>query len=251
MEELVNLHVPSTTSTTFRRRTLDVLGYLDLPTLVINRQHKSLGLWKRYCSGIVNADTDEIELCSGLPRSFLDIMSCIEEQDAEERFWLWHGHVGNLLQSHLWSAYRYAGMLKCREIQRERWTAHHHNELRVEGLAFDPHLSRTEIVNGRPSDVILVNNIVGSLDAIQHTASEQTLVMNAIFWPLALAAMQVDILNAHPDWKQVVDSLLEKLYGFVSPQVACFQMVLDELRKSSGLTADAIAKQIEVEVSLV
>lgn len=102
----------------FRSHALDIMGYYDLPSFVLNRKHARLDIWLNYC-GRESQDFDEIEPVSGLPRSLLDTFSRLEEPDCEEKLWLWPGHEGEVVQIYLWDAFRFAGMLKHRELKRD------------------------------------------------------------------------------------------------------------------------------------
>lgn len=102
----------------FHAHAVEVMGYYDLPSFIINRKGPRLDIWQNYCRR-QGTDREGIEPVSGLPRSLLDIFADLEEGDCEERFWYWYGREGTVLQVHLWDAHRYAGMLKHREIKND------------------------------------------------------------------------------------------------------------------------------------
>ncbi|KAK1147553.1 hypothetical protein N8T08_000895 [Aspergillus melleus] len=85
--------------TIFRSHLLEVMGVMDLPSFAIGRQNPSLGFWRQYCRDRGEHASNEVEVVSGLPRSLLDIFSCIGEGGAtEEDFWDWPGAQGTLVQ---------------------------------------------------------------------------------------------------------------------------------------------------------
>ncbi|KAH7369570.1 hypothetical protein BKA65DRAFT_544300 [Rhexocercosporidium sp. MPI-PUGE-AT-0058] len=102
----------------FHAHALDIMGWYDLPGFVLNRRCARLDIWRRFSSKH-ESDGEYIEPVSNLPRSLLGILSSLEDPDCEERLWMWQGMEGTTLEIVLWDAYRYAAMLKHRELQRD------------------------------------------------------------------------------------------------------------------------------------
>ncbi|KAB8230400.1 Zn(II)2Cys6 transcription factor [Aspergillus alliaceus] len=194
------LHGPGE-QTEFRTHLLEVMGVMDLPTFTVGRS-TSLGFWRRYCRGRVpsqpSSGDEEVEVVSGLPRSLLDIISCIGEGATEEHFWDWSGSPGSLSQHQLWEAYRLAGMLAVR-----------HSELlsvpQPQTMQTDKETSRVVVL---PSTAIIVSRVLGHLDALRRASPEEeakgSLILNAIKYPAFIAGLQADIFNAHPEFKVVI-----------------------------------------------
>ncbi|KAI9040533.1 Zn(II)2Cys6 transcription factor [Aspergillus affinis] len=182
--------------TMFRSHLLEVMGVMDLPSFAIGRQNPSLGFWRRYCRDRIEYVPNNVEVVSGLPRSLLDILSCIGEGGAtEEDFWDWPGAQGTLLQCQLWEAYRLAGILTIRYAQL------HSPPGQLEQLP----LSRPKVL---PETNVIVLRIISSLDAVSRGSTEivgkDSLVLNAIHYPSFVVALQVDILNGDPGLKEVI-----------------------------------------------
>ena len=191
----------------FRAHLLEVLGIMDLPTFAIGRQYPYLGFWSQYCRNHSPAEPCgeyDVEVMSGLPRSLLDIFSCIgiEKGTTEEDFWNWPGAQGSFLQCQLWEAFRLAGMLVIR-----------HGTLR---LPFD---QNTTTPQGQshgglafPSTLILITRLLSCVDAVYRASLEaeakDTLSINAIAYPVFVAGLQTDVLDKNPDLKEFVRNIL-------------------------------------------
>ncbi|KAE8353199.1 hypothetical protein BDV28DRAFT_112916 [Aspergillus coremiiformis] len=212
------LHVPGK-RTEFRTHLLEVMGIMDLPTFTIGR-NTSLGFWRQYCRDRASlhhtSDVNDIETVSGLPRSLLDIISCIGAGATEESFWDWPGSDGNLSQQQLWEAYRLAGILAIR-----------HGQLPIlsqSDTAATESPARTDITTSRPlslpSTTVITARIVSHLEALRRelpeAAAEGRLVFNAIKYPAFIAGLQADMLAAHPELKQAIRACLsayQRLHG--------------------------------------
>ncbi|KAL5355112.1 hypothetical protein BJX96DRAFT_2026 [Aspergillus floccosus] len=181
----------------FRAHLLEVMGVMDLPTFAIGRQNPSLGFWKAYCTirQKQSPDDDGVEVMSGIPRSLIDIFSRIEEGGAtEEDFWNWPGCKGTLTQHQLWEAYRMAGILTVR-----------HGQLHQGPPTARPQAPRNPRI---PETGILVPRILSCLDAICRASVEpdgkDSLILNAIHYPVFVAGLQSKIINTDPAYKHVI-----------------------------------------------
>lgn len=171
---------------------------MDMPTFCIGRRSPSLQLWRRWRS---NRSVDEqrifddgdVEETSGLPRSLLDLIACINDPNVEEKLWAWKGHVGEVLQIHLWEAYRFAAILWARML----------------GGAL-PH-------DGLHS--LIVNKLMAALDALYESATRAeangSLTMNAIIYPLFTAGLAVKPSSGlsirYVHWSTQIDKWLDIL----------------------------------------
>ncbi|KAE8364091.1 C6 finger domain protein [Aspergillus caelatus] len=218
--------------TEFRTHLLEVMGVMDLPTFTVGRS-TSLGFWRQHCRDRVSLQHplgDEVEVVSGLPRSLLDIISCIGHGATEEDFWNWPGSPGSLSQHQLWEAYRLAGMLAIRDG----------HLLLISQLSGT--LTRTTVeANGAssrpiilPTTTVIVSRIVSHLDALRRAFTETevagSLIINAIKYPAFIAGLQADIINAQPEFKDVLRCCLSTYdhpYGFERD----FELLLEVLEE--------------------
>ncbi|KAL2860609.1 hypothetical protein BJX68DRAFT_89034 [Aspergillus pseudodeflectus] len=187
--------------TPVRAHLLEVLGIMDLSMLTIGRQRPAFGVWKQYCRERV--DPDGIEVVSGLPKTMLDLFSCIDEGTvAEEDFWNWPGARGSLVECQLWEAYRAAGILT----------------IRYPGLLLASWAQPQRCINQQPSGIhlpstaILVSRILSNIDAIcRFSAGEEgqkSLVLNATQYPVLVAGLQTEIVNGDSELKRVITTCL-------------------------------------------
>lgn len=182
----------------FRSHLLEVMGVMDLPSFAIGRQNPSLGVWRRYCRNRGEHTPDDVEVVSGLPKSLLDIFSCIGEGATEEDFWDWPGMEGTLLQYQLWEAYRLAGILTIR-----------HGQLHSNGASpSQPEQPSQCRRRALPQTKVIVSRILSSLTAISRGSMEpdgkDSLVINAIDYPVFVVGLQTEILNEDANLKQIV-----------------------------------------------
>ncbi|PLB50117.1 hypothetical protein P170DRAFT_380493 [Aspergillus steynii IBT 23096] len=195
----------------FRSHLHEVMGVMDLPSFAIGRQNPPLGFWRRYCRN--RGGIDDVEVVSGLPRSLLDIFSCVGEGGAtEEDFWDWPGSQGSFLQCQLWEAYRLAGMLTVRYAQLHGLSGQAiGSRSRSRSLSTSKSQSRArerERERTLPSTKVLVLRILSCLDAIARGSIEpdgkDSLVLNAIHYPIFVTGLQTGILDEDPGLKQVL-----------------------------------------------
>ncbi|KAE8310308.1 C6 finger domain protein [Aspergillus transmontanensis] len=192
--------------TEFRTHLLEVMGVMDLPTFTVGRS-TSLGFWRQHCcnrASLQHPLGDEIEVVSGLPRSLLDIISCIGHGATEEDFWNWPGSPGSLTQHQLWEAYRLAGMLAIR-YGHLLLVPQSSGTLTGSTVQANEASSRPLML---PSTTVIASRIVSHLDALRRAFTETegagSLIFNAIKYPAFIAGLQADIINAQPELKDVL-----------------------------------------------
>ncbi|KAJ1709863.1 C6 finger domain protein [Aspergillus flavus] len=200
--------------TEFRTHLLEVMGVMDLPTFTVGRS-TSLGFWRQHScnrASLQHPLGDEVEVVSGLPRSLLDIMSCIGHGATEEDFWNWPGSPGSLTQHQLWEAYRLAGMLAIR-YGHLLLVPQSSGTLTGSTAQANEASSRPLIL---PSTTVIISRIVSHLDALRRAFTETegvgSLVFNAIKYPAFIAGLQADIINAQPELKDVLRCCLSIHY---------------------------------------
>lgn len=159
------------------------------------------------------SNTGGIEPITGLPRSLIDLFSCIgfsPDQDIESGFWCWPGEEGGAAQVQLWEAYRFAGILAVRRNS--------HSDL---GVSVNESTSNEEVI-GR------ILNAIGALNrAAPHMDEDDEEVFNAIRYPLVIAGSDVDVMRAHPEWKGMIEGTLRTLVE-EDPYAQC-KLTLDVL----------------------
>lgn len=232
--------------TPFRRHLLEVLGVMDLPTFTVGRQTPYIGIWNRYCRGPEGGQG--IELVTGLPRSLLDIFSKVGLGAVEEDFWYWPGEPGDFLQCHLWEAHRLAGMLSVRR-SRVFFTGEASLQDGNSRAAQSSHLPKTEV---------LLTKILASLDAIRRgckdPGAKNSLILNAVNYPLFIAGQDAEIMNTNIEWKQVIRDyycdIKRQEYG-VDERLQL--KVLEELwrRNDPALNANDVAREMNLELGLL
>lgn len=231
----------------FRRHQIEVMGLMDLPTFSIGRQNPCIGIWRHHCRGsAVNEDSGrgKVELVSGLPRSLLDIFSTIGEGATEQDFWDWPGAEGTFLQCQLWEAYRLAGMLALRRCGLHGQSVH---PLETAGE------SRHFVL---PKTAVLVSRILSNVDAIRSASAQpehkDTLVINAINYPVLVSGLEIDVLKENTAWKDVIRSCFTPTdrRGRFNPERRLLLEILESLWELNDVTVDvndlALAKGIEL-----
>ncbi|EEA23640.1 C6 finger domain protein, putative [Talaromyces marneffei ATCC 18224] len=218
--------------TPFRSHLLEVMGVMDLPTFSVGRQNPCLGLWRRYCRETKHMTRNDVELVSGLPRSLIDLFSCIGHGATEEDFWDWPGAPGALLQCHLWEAYRLAGILTVRHRNLPP-TLVCHTPCSQPPITSGCMASQTLRARCLPSTEVLVSRILSCVDAIRRASSDPEessyLVMNSIIHPTFVAGLQIAIINARPDFKELISQcILSDVPGLINTTQG--ELVLDFLR---------------------
>lgn len=226
---------------------IEVMGVMDLPTFVIGRSTPVLGIWKHYRQGLsVAGDVSltGIEPVSGLPRSLIDVFSRIDTPEAELDLWLWTGELGEYLQQQLWDAYRFAGMLRHRQLR--SYTQHfYHDNRQVAHLV------------ALPDTEYLVNRILSALSAIliglQCDKGQGLLLRNSLLYCITAVALEAAVLEQDQAWRTTLGDLIR---DFVLDDTfrssAGFYNILETAQAHSTeyLDIDAAAKAMQMEIAL-
>lgn len=222
----------------------EVMGIMDLPSLVLGRTTAHLGFWRRFRKAQrhwLNCKEDGVEPVSGLPRLFLDIIARIDEPGSELELWLWPGEVGEFVQSHLWDAWRFAGMLD----HRRRWR----------GKLADMRDPPPGVI--LPSTEQLVFRLMSCLEAV-HLGLEQpeyghSLVRNSTLYPFVMASLEFKVLDDHPQWKVDLKRFRDKILTWDPSLNAKILFETLEEAETSGDTsfdADAAMRAHGAEIAL-
>ncbi|GFF96094.1 hypothetical protein CNMCM6069_004138 [Aspergillus lentulus] len=189
----------------FRAHLFEVMGIMDLPTFSIGRRHPHLGFWRQYCcKGNSPAEIETgVEVVTGLPRSLVTIFAFIGEGTTETSFWDWPGAKGTFMQCQLWEAYRLAGVLVVRHggpgFPRPPDTE----------ATKDPAMQRGVILT---PTMVIVSRLLSSVDAVCRASLDperwDTLIINAIAYPVCVAGLQSDILQRDPTVKEFIRKTL-------------------------------------------
>ncbi|KAI5862041.1 hypothetical protein GGS23DRAFT_124609 [Durotheca rogersii] len=185
----------------------EVLGVMDLPNLVLGRQTRRLQFWRRFRRAQVQWDhcvDGGVESVSGVPRKLLDIIARIGEPGVEEELWIWTGEVGELLQTHLWDAWRYAGILVIRRQRGKDSTS----------APADPDITHTAMDSRLPCTEVVLCRLVSALDALrvglERVEYQHLLVLNGTLFPYVSASAEFRLLRQHPEWKQALNSMRDQ-----------------------------------------
>ncbi|KAL2867092.1 Zn(II)2Cys6 transcription factor [Aspergillus lucknowensis] len=186
--------------TPYQAHLLEVMGVMDLPTFTIGRQRPHFGIWRHYCRN--RGEPDAVEIVSGLPKSLLDLLSCIDEEVTEEDFWDWPGMRGTLVQYQLWEAYRLAGALTVR-----------FRYLLLPARVSSQYATRREQLQKlSPPTEVVVSRIVSHIDAICRasigTEGQNSLVLNSVQYPVLIAGLQSEVINGDAELKSVIKTCL-------------------------------------------
>ncbi|KAG6130072.1 hypothetical protein E4U38_004680 [Claviceps purpurea] len=209
------LQEPLNSQPPFRKHLIEVLGYLDLPGFAVGRQNPSIGVWRRHCRepGYLcrPPQVDSVEFVSGLPRSLLDLLSAIDGMEiTEEDLWDWPGSPGSLTQCHLWEAYRLSGIISLRNPQ--LYTPIQISDPSPSSPSEGDGSSQASSGSRRAvptSTDVIVTRIISHVDAITraYVASDghrDSLLFNAIDYPLFVAGIEADVMNARPELKDAI-----------------------------------------------
>ncbi|KAH6876546.1 hypothetical protein B0T10DRAFT_497707 [Thelonectria olida] len=231
------------------RHSLEVMGVMDIPSMVIGRLSPPVGIWKllrNLQDTQKQGRLDGIEVVSGLPRSLLDIFASILENDVEyteSRLWAWPGEIGEYLQCHLWDCWRYSGILDVRRRKRMKQ--------RGQGSMGGNQ------VQAAPASELVLCRLMASMDALNRSfelpQNEHLLCHNGMMYPLVTASLEVELLKEHPHWRR---TLLEVRQAFLRRDSfkllkVAFQ-TLDEVWASGSSNFDidqaAMSKGVEIAV---
>lgn len=191
---------------------LEVLSVMDLPPFVVGRRSPSLGLWKRIRGRVPQNDAaahDEVEIVTGMPKDLLDIFAHVMEYQDEtmtRRFWNWRCSLTDPVQNHRSNSWRYAGILDIRR-RRSLWAAQH---------SPSPVPNRPSADADYPSSESVLAGLLSSLDAFCHSCESaghdnQNFLNHGLLYPIMLASLEVRMLDANPPWKQLLDSVKQKI----------------------------------------
>lgn len=240
------------------------MGVLDLPVWTLGRQNPCRGVWRRNCAprGFLRHNRDQVEAMSGLPKSLLDAISAMDSIDSELQLWNWPGAHGSLGQTQLWEAYRLACILthrQCGTSIRSNCTA----------SATYPAGSQvpTSTAQGQKAPIsteLLVTRIISSLDAVEHKlcpssdpTGSTTIPTNALLYPAVVAALQTDVFNKYPDYRDVVRrSLRVANEPKIGEQVPLLLELVEEIWKmsqdrSGPVNVDNLLRARGLELSLL
>ncbi|GAB0144648.1 hypothetical protein EsHS_00005113 [Epichloe bromicola] len=253
------LQEPLKSHTPIRQHLIEVLGYLDLPGFAVGRQNPSIGVWRMHCRepGYICRPPrlDSVEFVSGLPRSLLDLLSAIDAMEiSEEDLWDWPGAPGSLTQCHLWEAYRLAGILSLRNPR--LYTRIQGNQPSSPSIDGSSQASSGSRRATPASTVVIVTRVIGHIDAITRAylapdAHKDSLLFNAIDYPLIVAGIEADVMSDKPELKEAIKSCFavrEEAFKFPSRGAqllslmeewwTCYardEITIDDLATSRGL----------------
>ncbi|KAF4449508.1 Transcriptional regulatory protein pro-1 [Fusarium austroafricanum] len=219
----------------YTQHLIEVLGVMDLPSVVIGRINPSIEVWRllrRLQDDRPEGRTDGIEVVSGLPRSLIDLFADMADNDpeyTEERFWAWPGQIAIL------------------EVRRRK---------RMERIARgipEP----DETWQKTPDTEIVLCRLISSIDALLKAYEEprnaHLLVHNGLPYPVINAGLEVPLLKLHPAWKGTIDevraSFLRK--GEMEILHIMFEL-LDEAWESGTSTFDieTAVRSREIELAI-
>jgi hypothetical protein len=154
---------------------LEVVGLLDLPHFTLNRMNKPLHIWDQLVAPYKSTGVEET---SGLPYSLLNILADISLPDTEEKLVAWPGEVGqDLVQIHLWEAYRTTAILHSRMLRTKpgEWNLQNDTTSTQRGL----------------SNPILLMKSFASVQAICDSKTEAFArpLASAVLYPLFIASI--------------------------------------------------------------
>lgn len=222
----------------------EVMGIMDLPSLVLGRTTMHLGFWRRFRKAQrqwINCKEDGVEPVSGLPRRLLDIFARIDEPGCELELWLWPGEVGEFVQSHLWDAWRFSGMLE----HRRRWRG------KLAGMKDPP----PGVI--LPSTEQLVFRLMSCLEAV-HLGLEQpeyghSLVGNSTLYPFVMASLEFQVLDAHPQWRIDLRRFRDKILTWdpsLNAKILFETLEEAEMNGDASFDADAAMRAHGAEIAL-
>lgn len=202
------------------RHSIEVLAVMDLQTSVVGRVAPSMGVWRRLRrlqDTWPEGRLPGVEVVSGLPRSFLDIMADIHDssrKDVEARLWAWPGEMGIHAQCVLWDCWRYTAVLEARRLERRKRAA----DTAAPAAELSP---PTELVMCR-----LMASVYALHRAVQLPSNHHLLLHNGLIYPLVVGYMEVPLLMAHPEWKEVLDDVRQ---SFLRKDLFNSMKMIDEL----------------------
>lgn len=250
----------------------EIMAVMDIPTLVLGRDIRTMGLWERLRQAqdrLEGGRPGGVEILTGIPRTLLDIFALFghednENLDIEGTFWSWAGETGELPQRQLWEAWRLAGILTARRLQRRRGKHHSaYDGLSTEGRVVDD-LTPTEWQQqsgaSQVTSKMLLKNLVGYIgtvwDSRLRPEYSHLLVWNALVYPFTAARLEVALMRAHPDWVEALGSVAATHFKLgpasITIRSPTVLKMLDEAMESESddYDLDCAAKLQGIEVAL-
>ncbi|KAH7304655.1 hypothetical protein BKA65DRAFT_602189 [Rhexocercosporidium sp. MPI-PUGE-AT-0058] len=193
---------------------IEVLSIMDMEPMVIGRENPSMGIWRRLRKvqeGWEGGKLGGVEIVTGIPRTFLDIIADIgndDAQDVESRLWAWPGEVGLNAQCLLWDCWRYTAVLDVRRVERKK------RKMKANVEAMECEVETGKMASFPSRDVVMCR-LATSVDALRRTIEMPTkhdlAVRNGLMYPLIVGSLEVPLLAAHPERKQVFDDLRARI----------------------------------------
>ncbi|KAF2194825.1 hypothetical protein K469DRAFT_136061 [Zopfia rhizophila CBS 207.26] len=219
---------------------IETVAVFDIPVFVVGRQTPPLYMWRNHCTSNMDP-SEELELLTGLPYSLLSIFSYMSDSSAEKMLWGWSGCAGELVQYHLWDAFRYAGIISARELQAQMY-------------AHSPDTQPSPLTPGAASISvdILALRILACIDAvrraIQTDAPGRLLVERSYLYPLFIAGSQAKSL---PEQQPYIEQCFHELANTgPDPYYETPLIVLKELWAGKG-SAEEIVRRWNWELALL
>ncbi|CAF3528977.1 unnamed protein product [Fusarium graminearum] len=234
----------------YHQHILEVLGVMDMPSMVIGRAGPPIGVWKllrRLQEDTQDGRADGIEVVSGVPRSLLDIFAGIVDHDpeyTESRFWSWPGDIGESLQIHYWDSWKLAGILEVRRRQRMNRKARGIPE------------RDDDTPKNYPSTEIVMCRLIASIDALlkayEEPRNQHLLVHNGLTYPVLNAGLEVPLLKLHPKWKRTMDDVKE---SFVTDTVDLLKVMFELIDAAwedgtSTFDIEKVARERNIELAI-
>jgi hypothetical protein len=243
----------------------EVLGVMDVPSFIIGRVQPSENIWTEIRRGVAmtvpkpNSVYDvDIEVVTRLPKDLLDIFAVLDTQSEDLTscsLWNWQGRVTTPLNTHLWDCWRYAGILGARRRARQRTT-----------VSLPPTLlHQTEKAKGPDSSIqvpkndVVLSRLISSFDATRriitsaHSNEEQSHLFRALLYPFMMASLEISLLKANPDARQILANSRADLRVQVPRATTAVALeLLDEAWNSGNdsFNIDEAAKRRGQEVAL-
>jgi hypothetical protein len=256
----------------------EIMAVMDLPTLVLGRNICTMGLWERLRQAqdsLEGGRPGGVEVLTGIPRTLLDIFAlCGHENDqdidVEGKFWSWSwaGETGELPQRHLWEAWRLAGILTARRLQRRK-KKHHPapdgaSSLQGQSLNLLASMESQQLWSVSHATPIISEMVLGRLVDCIDTLWDMRcrpeyghlLVWNSLAYPFTAARLEVTLLRAHPEWLKALDSIAFSHFKLgptsLSMRSPSILKMLDEAMESGDddYDLDLAAKLQGIEVPL-
>ncbi|KAM6529266.1 hypothetical protein FALCPG4_007413 [Fusarium falciforme] len=215
---------------------IEVIGLLDIPCFTLNRITVSLNLWKLH---VGPSKQSGVEQTSGLPYTLITLFADLGSPEVEDRLLIWPGELGDeLIQIHLWEAFRNAGIL--------------HNRALI-GEAQGPSSSSTN----KPRTEVLRMKVFASIQAIFDSGAFtcRRPLARAALYPLFMAGLLADNAWERRLSRTAFQHLCEN--GQEIPVTEALNIVTQVWEKGSGgdersklKLAIEIAAEMNVEIHL-